>query len=303
MRQLRALIEQVADAASSVLISGETGTGKELVARAIHAGSPRADRPFVAVNCAALPEHAARERAVRPRARRLHRRRAAIGAGCSSRPTAGRSSSTRSAICRCALQGKLLRVLQSGEVRPVGTETDSHGRRPLHRGDPQGSVASWSSRACSARTCSSAWTCCASRCPRCASAPTTSRSSSTTSCARSLRALAALGAGRLRARRARLSGRLRLAGQRAPAREPGRAAGRHRVDAARAPRGRQAGARADARLGSVPAPGAEPARRSTSSWNRYIAGVLKSVDGSKPKAAEILGVDLSTLYRREKRSS
>src|SRR5580692_3259543 len=57
MRQLRALIAQIADATSSVLISGETGTGKELVALAIHTSGPRADRSFVAVNCAALPEH------------------------------------------------------------------------------------------------------------------------------------------------------------------------------------------------------------------------------------------------------
>jgi DNA-binding NtrC family response regulator len=56
MRQLRALIEQIADAASAVLISGETGTGKEVVALAIHTGGRRAEGPFVAINCAALPE-------------------------------------------------------------------------------------------------------------------------------------------------------------------------------------------------------------------------------------------------------
>jgi DNA-binding NtrC family response regulator len=56
MRQLRSSIAQVADASAAVLISGETGSGKELVARAIHAAGPRAEHPFVAINCAALPE-------------------------------------------------------------------------------------------------------------------------------------------------------------------------------------------------------------------------------------------------------
>jgi DNA-binding NtrC family response regulator len=58
-RSIEAVIRQVAQVARSnftVLIQGETGTGKELVARAIHNQSPRRDKPFVAVDCGAIPE-------------------------------------------------------------------------------------------------------------------------------------------------------------------------------------------------------------------------------------------------------
>src|SRR6185436_14004735 len=56
MRKIKELIGRAAAAPGTVLVTGETGTGKELVARALHASSPRADKPFVALNCAALPE-------------------------------------------------------------------------------------------------------------------------------------------------------------------------------------------------------------------------------------------------------
>ncbi len=55
-RRMMTLVDQVADSSATVLIQGESGAGKELVARAIHERSPRRIRPFVAVNCAALPE-------------------------------------------------------------------------------------------------------------------------------------------------------------------------------------------------------------------------------------------------------
>ncbi len=57
MRQLMSMVERVAVHEAAVLISGDTGSGKELVARAVHESSPRRGKPFVDVNCAALPEH------------------------------------------------------------------------------------------------------------------------------------------------------------------------------------------------------------------------------------------------------
>src|SRR6185369_1228346 len=57
MQQIRTLIERVAPSDATVLLCGESGTGKEVAARAIHTKSPRRDKPFVAINCGAIPEH------------------------------------------------------------------------------------------------------------------------------------------------------------------------------------------------------------------------------------------------------
>jgi len=56
MRQIFNIIEQAAPTNATILITGESGTGKELAARAIHQASPRRDKPFVSINCAAIPE-------------------------------------------------------------------------------------------------------------------------------------------------------------------------------------------------------------------------------------------------------
>ena len=74
MRQLQHIIRLVAGRRATVLITGETGTGKELGARALHMAGNRRSGPMVAVNCSALPESSAGERTVRTRARRIHGR-------------------------------------------------------------------------------------------------------------------------------------------------------------------------------------------------------------------------------------
>ena len=96
MLQVFEMVETIAATGSTVLITGETGTGKELVARAIHVRSPRSDRPFVAVNCGALTETLLDSELFG------HMRGSFTGAdgdrrGSSKSPRRGRSSSTRSA--------------------------------------------------------------------------------------------------------------------------------------------------------------------------------------------------------------
>ena len=116
MQSVYDLVSRVAPTEATVFVTGESGTGKELVAQAIHELSRR--RGGAAGRRELRRGHADpdRERAVRPRARQLHRRRARATSACSSRPTAARCSSTRSARCRSSCSVKLLRVLETGSL-------------------------------------------------------------------------------------------------------------------------------------------------------------------------------------------
>ena len=134
MRKVFTLVQRVGPTDATVLVVGETGTGKELVARAIHDASPRAAGPFVPVNCGAIPETLIESELFG------HERGAFTGAhrmreGSSSSPTAARCSSTRSASCRPSVQVKLLRFLQDHRVERIGGRESEQGRRPRRRRD------------------------------------------------------------------------------------------------------------------------------------------------------------------------
>ena len=123
MQRVLALAKQVAPSRATVLISGESGTGKELFARTLHAWSDRAQGPFVAVNCAALPEHLLESELFG------HEKGAFTGAiarklGKFELATGGTILLDEISEMDMALQAKLLRVLQESEVDRVGgTET------------------------------------------------------------------------------------------------------------------------------------------------------------------------------------
>jgi two-component system response regulator HydG len=121
MHALFALLERVAQVASPALLLGETGTGKELVARALHHTGPRAAGPFVAVNCAALPETLLESELFG------HTRGAFTGAtqvrrGLFVDADGGTLLLDEIGELSPALQARLLRVLESGEIRPLGSD-------------------------------------------------------------------------------------------------------------------------------------------------------------------------------------
>jgi DNA-binding NtrC family response regulator len=122
MARLRERIETIAGSDAPVLITGETGSGKELVARSLYELSPRRGKPFVAVNCAAFPETLLEAELFG------HERGAFTGA---MRRREGRFQAANGGVLFLdeigeippTSQAKLLRVLESGRVEPLGTNT------------------------------------------------------------------------------------------------------------------------------------------------------------------------------------
>jgi DNA-binding NtrC family response regulator len=119
MRRLMALVRRVAAGESRVCIFGETGTGKELIARAVHDASPRAQGPFVAVNCAAVPQELIESE--------LFGHEKGSFTGAATRHT-GKFEQAHGATLfldeigdmPAVMQAKLLRVLEGGEIERVG---------------------------------------------------------------------------------------------------------------------------------------------------------------------------------------
>ena len=117
------LVRRVSDTFASVLISGESGTGKELIARAIHSNGPRHEKPFVAVNCSAIPEQLLESELFG------YKKGAFTGAaqdkkGLIEHATEGTLFLDEIGDLPVLLQAKMLRVLQEKEIRRVGDVED-----------------------------------------------------------------------------------------------------------------------------------------------------------------------------------
>ena len=123
MREVQDLIARVADTDVTVLIRGESGTGKELVARAIHSSSPRRDKPFVKVNCAALPSELLESEL-------FGFERGAFTGAIQHKPgkfefaNHGTMFLDEISEMQLPLQSKLLQVLQDGEFARLGGRND-----------------------------------------------------------------------------------------------------------------------------------------------------------------------------------
>ncbi|HXA77355.1 MAG TPA: sigma-54 dependent transcriptional regulator [Candidatus Acidoferrales bacterium] len=124
MQEVMRQVEMVAPSTASVLITGETGSGKEMVARSIHMLSPRADRPFVAINCSAIPE-ALMESEIFG-----HEKGAFTGAaerrlGCFELAHGGTLLLDEIGEMPAPTQAKLLRVLEDHHIRRLGSKVET----------------------------------------------------------------------------------------------------------------------------------------------------------------------------------
>ena len=124
MRDVLLAVEQAAPSSASVLITGETGSGKEVVARALHRLSPRAEGPFVAINCSAIPESLMESEIFG------HERGAFTGAaerrlGCFELADGGTLLLDEIGEMPMPTQAKLLRVLEDHKIRRLGGKTET----------------------------------------------------------------------------------------------------------------------------------------------------------------------------------
>ena len=124
MQDVLRVVELAAPSSASVLVTGETGSGKEIVARTLHRLSPRAEKPFVAINCSAIPESLMESEIFG------HERGAFTGAsdrrlGCFELADGGTLLLDEIGEMPAATQAKLLRVLEDGKIRRLGSKTET----------------------------------------------------------------------------------------------------------------------------------------------------------------------------------
>jgi two-component system, NtrC family, response regulator AtoC len=123
MLSVLGLLAQVSDTNCTVLLTGESGTGKELVARSIVAGSSRAKKPFVAVNCAAIPTNLV-ESELFGHTKGAFTGASAVRIGRFAEASGGTILLDEIGEMELGVQAKLLRLIQDGVLRPVGDDSD-----------------------------------------------------------------------------------------------------------------------------------------------------------------------------------